>query len=244
MEDPAGMIGEPLLDLGMLVGGVVVGDGMDDFAGPDSALDGVEELDELLVGVARHAAADHGAVEDVEGGEQGGGAVALVVVGHGAAFAGLHGQAGLGAVERLDLRFLVDRDDDGVDRRVPVEADDIFDLFSEGWVVGRLEGADPVGLKTVRLPDALHGAQADAYCLGDHATRPMSGLSGRLAARERQDFGHRRRRQRFLARFARLVAQQPVYALFGEALLPSPYRWPAGVGPATASTGKRSADKR
>ena len=24
----------------------------------------------------------------------------------------------------------------------------------------------------------------------------------------------------------------PVYALFGEALLPSPYRWPAGVGPA------------
>jgi hypothetical protein len=60
----------------------------------------------------------------------------------------------------------------------------------------------------------------------------MSGLSGRLAAREREDFGHRRRRQRFLARFAGLVAQQPVYALFGEALLPSPYRWPAGVGPA------------
>jgi hypothetical protein len=30
------------------------------------------------VGVARHAAADHGAIENVEGGEQGGGAVALV----------------------------------------------------------------------------------------------------------------------------------------------------------------------
>src|SRR5580700_8065944 len=161
----------------------------------------------------------------LRGGKQGGGAVALVVVGHGAAFAGLHGQAGLGAIERLDLRFLVDRDNHGMDGRVHVEADNIFDLFSEGRVVGRLEGADPVGLKTVRLPDALHGAQADAYCLGDHAARPMSGLSGRLAARERQDFGHRRRRQRFLAQFARLVAQQPVYALFGEALLPSPYRW-------------------
>ena len=70
MEDPARVIGEPLLDLGMLVGGVVVGDGMDDLAGPDRALDSVEELDELLVGVARHAAADHGAVEDVEGGQQ------------------------------------------------------------------------------------------------------------------------------------------------------------------------------
>ena len=203
---------------------------MDDLAGPDRALDGVEELDELLVGVARHAAADHGAVEDVEGGEQGGRAVTLVVVGHGAAFAGLHGQAGLGAVERLDLRFLVDRDDDGMDGRVHVEADDIFDLFSEGRVGGRLEGADPVGLKTVRLPDALHGAQADACRLGDHAARPMSGLSGRLAARQRQDFGHGRRRQRLLAGLARLIAQQPVDTLLGEALLPSPYRRSAGVG--------------
>ena len=145
-------------------------------------------------------------------------------MGHGATFAGLHRQAGLGAVERLDLRFLVDRDDDGMDGRVHVEADDIFDLFSEGRVGGRLEGADPVGLKTVRLPDALHRAQADAYRLGDHAARPMSGLSGRLAARQRQDFGHGRRRQRLLAGLARLVAQQPVDTLLGEALLPSPYR--------------------
>src|ERR1700689_5817448 len=140
MEDPARMIGEPLLDLGMLVGGVVVGDGMDNPAGPDSAFDGVEELDELLVGVVGHAAADHGAVEDVEGGEQGSGAIALVVVGHGAAFAGLHAQAGLGAVERLDLRFLVDRDDDGMDGWVFVRANAIFKLFSEGGVYGRLEG--------------------------------------------------------------------------------------------------------
>src|SRR5260221_2174167 len=109
-------------------------------------------------------------------GKQGGGAVALIIMGHGAAFAGLDGQAGLGAVERLDLRFLVDRDDDGMGGRVHVEADDIFDLFSEGWVGGRLESAEPVGLKTVRLPDALHGAQADAWRPGDHAARAMKGL--------------------------------------------------------------------
>ena len=78
----------------MLVGGVVVGNRMDDPAGPDRALDGVEELDELLVGVAWHAAADHGAVEDVEGGEQGGSAVALVVVGHGAHLPGFIGRPG------------------------------------------------------------------------------------------------------------------------------------------------------
>ena len=53
--------------------------------------------------VALHVAADDRAVEDVEGGEQGGGAVALVVVGHGAGAPLLHRQARLGAVERLDL---------------------------------------------------------------------------------------------------------------------------------------------
>ena len=68
-EDPSGVVGQPVPDLGMLVGGIVVGDGMDDLAGRDGALDGVEELDELLVGVARHAAADDCPVEDVEGGE-------------------------------------------------------------------------------------------------------------------------------------------------------------------------------
>ena len=47
--------------------------------------------------------------EHVERGEQGGRAVALVVVGHGPAFSGLQRQAGLGAVERLDLALLVDR---------------------------------------------------------------------------------------------------------------------------------------
>jgi hypothetical protein len=62
----------------VLVGGVGVGDGTDDLTGRGSALDGVEEATEFLVSVARHAAADHGAVEDVERGEQGGGAVALV----------------------------------------------------------------------------------------------------------------------------------------------------------------------
>jgi hypothetical protein len=35
----------------MLVGGIVVGDGVDQLASRDSALDGVEETDELLVPV-------------------------------------------------------------------------------------------------------------------------------------------------------------------------------------------------
>ena len=90
-----------------------------------SRFDRLEEADELLMAVALHALADHGAVEHVERGEQGGGAVALVVVGHGAAAALLHRQPRLGAVERLDLALLVDRQHDGMRRRIDVEADDL-----------------------------------------------------------------------------------------------------------------------
>src|SRR4051812_28357746 len=67
VEGEAGMAGEPGEHLRLLVGGVVVEDDVDDLAGWDLCLDGVEEANELLVPVALHAAADDGAVEDVEG---------------------------------------------------------------------------------------------------------------------------------------------------------------------------------
>ena len=70
----------------------------------DGGLDGVGEADELLMAMAGHVAADDRAVEHVERGEQRGGAVALVVVGHGAEPPLLHRQAGLGAVEHSRLR--------------------------------------------------------------------------------------------------------------------------------------------
>jgi hypothetical protein len=135
----------------------------------------------------------------------------------------------LGAVERLDLAFLVDRDDHGMDRRVHVEADDVLDLGGEVRVVGPLEGADAVRLQAVDLPDALHGAEADADRLGHFAAGPVGGVFRRLAARQRQDAGDRRRRQRRAAGLARFVAQQPADALLGEAALPAPHRGPAGA---------------
>jgi hypothetical protein len=58
--------------------------------------------------VALHAAAEDRAVEHIEGGEHGGDAVALVIEGHGARLAPLHGQPRLGAIEGLNLALLVD----------------------------------------------------------------------------------------------------------------------------------------
>ena len=147
VEGEARMAVEPGAHLRVLVGGVVVEDDVDGLAGRHLGLDGVEEADELLMAVALHVAADDGAVEHVEGGEQRGGAVALVVVRHGAGAALLHRQAGLGAVERLDLALLVDRQHDGVRRRIDIEPDDVAQLVDELRVVGELELPHAVRLR-------------------------------------------------------------------------------------------------
>ena len=63
----------------MFVGGIVVGHCVDQLASRDFALDGIEKADEFEVAVALHTAADHRAVEHAERGEQGGGAVPLVI---------------------------------------------------------------------------------------------------------------------------------------------------------------------
>ena len=93
------------------------------------------------------------ALEHVEGGEERGGAVALVVVGHGAEAPLLHRQARLGAVERLDLRFLVDREDDGMGRRIDVKPDDIAQFADEVGIVRELELPPAVRLQAVGTPD-------------------------------------------------------------------------------------------
>ena len=122
--------------LGVLVGGVVVEDGVDDLAGRHGRLDGVEEAQELLMPVTGHAATDHRAIEDVERGEQRGRAVADIVVGHRPGLARLERQAGLGPIERLDLALLVDRQHHSVARRREVEPDDVLELgdeFRDPW---------------------------------------------------------------------------------------------------------------
>ena len=91
VECPAGVAVEPSAHLRVLVCGVVVEDRVDLFVDRDSGLDGVEEADELLMAVTLHVTADDGAVEDIQRGEEGRGAVPLIVVGHRAGAALLHG---------------------------------------------------------------------------------------------------------------------------------------------------------
>ena len=71
VEDPARVPGEPGFDLGVGMRGAVVDNGMDQLAGRDRALDGIEEADELLLPVSLPAAAEDDAIERVESGKTG-----------------------------------------------------------------------------------------------------------------------------------------------------------------------------
>src|SRR5262245_15315495 len=78
-------------------------------------------------------------------------------------------------------------------------------------------------LELVGLEDALHRPQADPYRRGQHPSLPMSGFSRRRPGHEVDNLLDGRGRQRWLARFARLVAQQPINALLHKPRLPAPY---------------------
>jgi hypothetical protein len=129
---------EPLAHLRMLVDGVIVEDYVNKLSGRHLSLNGIQEADELLVPMALHKSADNRAFEHVESSEQRRCAMTLVVVGHrpGATF--FHRQAGLCAVEGLDLRLLINRKDDGVGGRIDIEPHDIAQLFDKLRVIGEL----------------------------------------------------------------------------------------------------------
>jgi hypothetical protein len=96
----------------------------------------------------------------------------LVVVGHRPNAALLHRQAGLSAVERLDLAFLIDREDHGMGGRIDIETDDVAQLAHKLRVGRELEVFHPVRLKAVRTPDALDGTRADIDDLRHHGNLP------------------------------------------------------------------------
>ncbi len=157
MERPAWVALQPSHHLGVLVGGIIVQNRVDELAGWHRRLDRVQEADELLMPVTLLAPANDGTVQHIRSREQGRGPVPLVVVGHGRRLALLHRQARpsaagrppllcrriirlrrmMGPVERLDLRFLVHREHQAMRRRAHVEADDVAQLLDELRVLGQ-----------------------------------------------------------------------------------------------------------
>jgi len=223
---------EPLTHLRMLMGGVVVEDHVHELSGRHLGLDSIEEADELLVTMALHASANDLAFEHIESSKQRRCAVALVVMGHRAGPALLHWQAGLGAIEGLDLRLFVDREDDGMGGRVDIKPDNIAQLVDELRVGGEFELPDPVWLQTMRTPDPLHRTCADADGFRHHCSGPVGRLDGRIGSSKGDDTLGDIRPEWWDARGSRLIAQEAVITSLHEAFLPAPNTGLRLAGPA------------
>ena len=223
----ARMAFEPSANIGMLMGGVIVDDGVDRLSNGNLLLDDIEEANELLMAMALHVAADHRAVEDVHRGEQRRRAVALIVVRHGSGAALLQRQSGLCAVKRLNLALFVDRQDDGVCGRIDIEPDDVAQFVDEARIVGQLELAHPVRLQTMGAPDALDRTHAEPSRLRHRGSGPVGRLTRRVAKRQGDHALRRLGAQRLDSRGTRLVTNQAVEFVLHKAFLPAPN---AGLG--------------
>ena len=104
---------KPSLHLGVLVGGVIVSDEVQIQPLWAVAVDGAQKFKPFLVAVALHALPNNPAGGDIEGGKQRRRSIAFVVVGHSPGPPFFHWQAGLRAIQRLDLAFLIDREYQG-----------------------------------------------------------------------------------------------------------------------------------
>ena len=129
------MFGEPSFDLGVLVSGVVIYDQVQLAIRWRLRVDLLEEAQPFLIAMPGLAAAKHGTIECVESGEQCGGAMALIIMGLGAVTTLAQGQAGLGAIQRLDLTFFVYAQDQRFLWRTQLGPDNRLQLLGELRIV-------------------------------------------------------------------------------------------------------------
>ena len=147
---------EPAFDGGRLMRGIVVDDEVKVETLSDLLVNQLEKAQKLPVPMAWHACPDDLAVlQHVERCKQRRGAVTLVVVGHRSGAALLHRQAGLGAVEGLNLALFIDAENQRLVRRSEIEPDHILDLLGEVLIARDLERLDQMRLQPVRTPDPL-----------------------------------------------------------------------------------------
>src|SRR5712671_8123703 len=172
--------------------------------------------------MALHALANDLALKDIERCEQGRDAMALVVVGYGASAPLFHRQTRVGAIKRLNLALLIDRQDNGVVGRVDVEADDLVQFGGKLRIVGQLELTHPVRLEAMSTPYPLHRADANPDRLRHRRTGPVTGRRRRASQRQDDHTFSNLRAQWRNARPPRLVPPKASGSFIAETLLPAP----------------------
>jgi len=107
-------------------------------------------------------------------------------------------------------------------RGIDIKPDHVTQLGDEIRIARELELPVAVRLQPVRLPNAPHGAGADAARSRHHIGGPVRCFGWRLPPCQRHHPLRHIPAERRDARRTRLVTQQALHALLHEALLPAP----------------------
>ena len=234
----AGMALEPSLHGGGFVGGVIVGDEVKVEMGGGCAADLFQERQKLGGAMAGQALADDRAARHIEGGKQRCRTVTLVIMGHGAGPALLHGKAWLGAVEGLDLALLIDAEHQRLVGRIEIKSHDVLDLFGKIGIVGDFEAAHQMRFKAVFMPDTLDARVADAHLSGHRTHAPVRGVDRPFLDRLLDDLELDPGGDRLLARRLGAAFEQARGPGLDEIILPAPDR---GLGDLDLAHDRRDA---
>ncbi len=142
MQVEAGMAFQPRLDARMLVRPVVVDDQMQVQIQWCLDVDQLQEADEFLMPMPRHAIANDRPIQHVQRSEPGRRAIAFVVVRLPGRDSRPERQERLSAVEGLNLTFLVDAKHQGFVGRIHIKAHHVVEFLDEALVAAELEGLD------------------------------------------------------------------------------------------------------
>ncbi len=164
---------------------------------------------------------------DIQRGKQRGSAMADIIVGDSFHITKAHGQHRLGAAERLNLRFLVHRQHDGMIGRVQIQANDVAHLFDEEGIGGELECFTSMRLHRERLEDPAHGGLRDPVGFGGLTDAPVRSRRRLGLQRASKQRGYLLVRQRGRAARTKLVIEA-LNAALDQSLPPLAHR---GLGP-------------
>jgi hypothetical protein len=129
----------------------------------------------------------------------------------------------LGAIERLNLALLIDREHDSMVGRVQVEADHITHLFDKEGIGRELETLAAVRLQRKELKDPVDGGLGQAVGLCGQANAPVGGSGGLLLERAAQQYGHLLVGDRARTASPKLVVEA-LQTILDEALPPLAHR--------------------
>jgi len=166
------------------VSAVVVHDQVDIQRFRDSIIDPIQELPKLDRPMSPMALPDHLSGFHIQSGKEECRTMPAVVMGTSFNLPGSHRENGLSAIQRLNLRLLINAQDQSTLRRTEIQTHDVPDLLNKKRIRGKLEGFGAVGLQGKGTPNATDRTLAQAGSRRHRTGTPVRRISrGRFQRR-------------------------------------------------------------